>query len=561
MKVSKEKLKKLLVDPGHVKEEDFDAVVLQAKEDEDLADLFIAQGFIQENQLGQLIAEDFGWHFVKINEEEIAEDVFHFIPELVMRSKRIVAFRKDKDGIHVGMLDPSDLDTIHALEKRTGESVKPYLMTESDFRDVLARFQTSLQDEIKGLLAKISAPSIGKDERDELRVQIIDTLLRYAFLNKSSDIHIEPHRMNVLVRFRIDGVMHDVIEFPLDLADYLVTRVKIMARMRTDEHRAAQDGRFRFTVEEEDVDVRVSVVPVSKGENVVMRLLSAAIRGFTLANIGLSEQETALIVRVARSPRGMLLVAGPTGSGKTTTVYAIMKIINRRDVHIASIEDPVEYDIEGISQIQVDPKTNLTFAQGLRAIVRQDPDIIMVGEIRDKETAGIAVNSAMTGHLVLSTLHADDAATTAIRFTDMGVEPFLVASTVKVVVAQRLARKICTDCRVSYELTEEERARLVDYPVLKELFEKTQKTQATMRLYHGQGCALCGDTGYRGRMGIFEVMEVSEVIQQLILAHASHNEITKVAREQGMRTLLESGIEKVLSGITTLEELFRVVTE
>jgi type II secretory ATPase GspE/PulE/Tfp pilus assembly ATPase PilB-like protein len=330
--------------------------------------------------------------------------------------------------------------------------------------------------------------------------------------------------------------------------------------MRTDEHQKAQDGKFRFNVGSETIDIRVSIVPVTQGENVVMRLLSSSNRRFGLADLGLNDNNLEILRKAMKNPHGMILVTGPTGSGKTTTLYAIINILNKRNIHIATIEDPVEYDIESVTQIQVNSKTNLTFAKGLRALVRQDPDIIMVGEIRDEETADIAVNSAMTGHLVLSTLHTNDAATAIPRFLDMGVEPFLIASTVNIVIAQRLVREICPKCRISYQPTHEESLMVEGNPGAKAIFKaKAGKDFSKLRLYKGAGCKICGQTGYSGRIGIFEILEMTEDIKKLVVSRASSDDIMSVAiKKNKMTTMLEDGIEKVLAGETTMEEVLRV---
>ncbi len=385
-------------------------------------------------------------------------------------------------------------------------------------------------------------------------------LLQYGYENKASDIHIEPYEDKILVRFRVDGVLHDVLSIDKKMHDLILTRIKILSRMRTDEHRSAQDGKIRHRMGKEKVDIRVSIIPITEGEKVVMRLLSSKNRQFNLIDLGFSDSDFKKVKKAVKNPHGMILATGPTGSGKTTTLYAILKILNKRTVNIATIEDPVEYDMEGVNQIQVNEKTDLTFAKGLRSIVRQDPDIIMVGEIRDEETAGIAVNSALTGHLVLSTLHTNDAATTLPRLLDMDIEPFLVASTVNIIVAQRLVRKICQTCRGSYTLTLKELKLIEGIKEIKEAYkDKGYKNVKKLNFYKGAGCKVCGNTGYHGRIGIYEVLEMNEDIKDSILRRASSDEITKLAKKNGMKTMLEEGVEKILNGETTIEEVFRVV--
>ncbi len=563
MKISIEKLRDLLVRPEHVSAEDFNIAGKEAEKDKkSLAEILIDKDLIKDEQLGQLIAQDLGFDFINLRNEKIDEQILSLVPEIVARSKGIIAFARDAQEVKAGMLNPDDLEMRHILEKRFNQPIKPFLITKRDFHQALASYQTSLKDELASINNKLVSKEVVKEEKDKLVVKIVDLLLEHAHFNKASDIHIEPYAGEVGVRFRIDGVMHTVIKLPKELLDIVLTRIKIMARMRTDEHRAAQDGKFQFKSQGETIDVRVSIVPVTAGENVVMRLLSARSRQMGLSSLGLSGQDLAGVRQAIKSPHGMILVTGPTGCGKTTTIYEILKILNIEAMHIASIEDPVEYDIEGVSQIQVNPKTNLTFAKGLRAIVRQDPDIIMVGEIRDQETAQIAVHSAMTGHLVLSTLHANDAATTLPRLLDMGIEPFLVASTVKVVIAQRLVRSICQKCRYSYELSNEEMAVVNKIPQLKSILEaKYKKDIKKIRLYKGAGCKVCTNTGYSGRVGIFEILETKENIKEQVISRAASDQILKIARKNGMTTILEDGINKVFDGVTTLSEVLRVTGE
>lgn len=563
--ISPTQLKDLLVIPGHITEEDFSDALKEAKETP-IEEVLVNKGLIRDEQIGKLMAEAMSVPFIHLSETAIDEEVMRMIPEIVARAKGVFAFSRDKNTVRVAMGHPDDAPTLSMIAKRTGLTTIPYFATRRDLAMAFSRYATGIKEKIEDMLKKFKEPGQKKEAKDELTVALTDTLLQYGHINKASDVHIEPHTTVTLVRFRIDGFLHDVLELPRDVSENILTRIKILAQMRTDEHRAAQDGRFQFFSEKVHVDVRASIVPVTKGENIVLRLLSADIRGFTLEELGLSPADLEKIQRALRIPRGMILVAGPTGSGKTTTIYTMLKILNTRDVHISSIEDPVEYDIEGVSQIQVDQKTNLTFAQGLRAIVRQDPNIIFVGEIRDKETAGIAVNSALTGHLVLSTVHADDAATTTIRFLDMGIEPFLLAATLNTIIGQRLVRKICIHCRHSYEPSEKdspiEWQTLEKNPTIKEILkQKGHEDLRGIQLYKGKGCKVCGDSGYLGRINIMEILEVNDQISELIVRKAPRIELMQAARESGMTTMLENGITRVLNGITTLEEVLRVVYE
>ena len=560
MDISLGKLKNLLVGPGHISEQDFKDATEEAKTTKkDLQVVIVEKNLLKDAQLGRLVAEELGFPFIDLKKEKVDNTTLRLIPELVAKSKGVIAIAREKDGVKVGMIHPNDLETQHLLEKRIGEPIIPHFITKRGLEVALALYRASLSDEFHSIVEQLRNTELPREQRNQAAKSMVDTLLLYGYQSKASDIHIEPYVKKIMVRFRIDGVMHDVLEIPKELADLILIRLKILARLRTDEHRAAQDGKLRFDAKSEVIDIRISIAPVTQGENIVMRLLSAQNRQLNLGDLGLIGKNLTKVKRAIKKPYGMILVTGPTGSGKTTTLYAIIKILNKREIHIATIEDPVEYDIEGISQIQVNTQTNLTFAKGLRALVRQDPDIIMVGEIRDEETAGIAVNSAMTGHLVLSTIHANDSATTLPRLLDMKIEPFLVASTINVVVAQRLVRKVCERCRVSYQLGDEEKRLMDNEPAIQQFFKvrgsgKIQKVY----LYKGKGCKVCGNTGYDGRTGIFEVLEMTEDIKKMILKRSSSDEIMAVAQRSGMTTMLEDGLEKALNGITTLEEVLRV---
>lgn len=431
------------------------------------------------------------------------------------------------------------------LEKEKPEKPKKPAEKEVEFSKLLAE---SIQATKKMRLVR----GIEELEKVSSVTDLVDTLIAKAYEAQASDIHIDPQQDSVVVRFRIDGILHDIVVLKKDLQPLIITRIKVLSGLRTDEHFIAQDGRFRITKDSAEIDLRVSIVPMHYGENVVMRLLVGAARALGLGQLGFSDKDLAIMHRYIKKPYGMILSTGPTGSGKTTTLYSILKLINSRETSIVTIEDPIEYAISGITQIQVNPQTNLTFAKGLRSIVRQDPDIIMVGEIRDQETAGIAVNAAMTGHLLLSTLHTNDAATTLPRLLDMGIEPFLIASTINVAVGQRLVRKLCSDCRVKYALTEDEKKALAA-AVPAELLKQRRQ------FWRSDGCAACNDSGYVGRIGIFEVLEATEAIRQLIMRRANANELRQAAKTQGMTSMLEDGFNKAAAGITSIAEILRVI--
>lgn len=553
------KIKEVLVDQGYISQED----MRRAEESGgDPIDFLLDQKILTKDIFGQAMAEHYKVKYANLAKIKIDEDVLRIIPKSMAQAKKVIVFGEEDEKIRIGMFNPDDLETKHNIEKKTGRSASVFYITETDLKSSLELYKRSIGEKFGNILSKLKDKTISKEESDELTIKMVDELLNYAEQSKASDIHIEPQLSIVKVRFRVDGVMREVLELPKNLHELILSRIKIMAKMRIDEHQAAQDGKFRFKSESGLLDVRVSIVPIVEGENVVMRLLSASSRKFDLETLGFSKSNLKIIRRVIKSPHGMVLVTGPTGSGKTTTLYAFLKILNNPNIHVSTIEDPVEYDIEGVSQIQVNSKTNLTFAKGLRAIVRQDPDIIMVGEIRDKETAGIAVNSALTGHLVLSTLHTNDAATTLPRLIDMKIEPFLVASTVNVIVAQRLIRKICEKCRFSYQLDNESEKILKREVHLYDLLKSKKQAGAQgINFYKGAGCKICGNTGYLGRSGIFEVLEMSMEIKELVIGQATSDEITRKAQEQGMKSMIEDGLEKALSGVTTLEEVMRVTKE
>lgn len=558
-----EKLKELLVTSNLVKEADFDnAVKIASKENKNLEDVIVDQGSITDENLGQLIANDLGFKFVNLKREGIDAKVFSIIPQIVAKNQLAIAFAKDGSGIKIAMNDPSNLDFISLMEKKTGEKILPYYATKKDLILALDLYNKGLEQKYDELIKK-SISEIKKPEAKEVPIiKLVDTLIEYAYQNRASDIHIEPLKEKIIVRFRIDGVLHQVLELPKKLLEALISRLKILAKLRTDDHFSAQDGKISQKINGNDIDIRISIVPITNGENAVLRILSEKARQYTLESLGLQGKDLEKIKNAIKKPWGMILATGPTGCGKTTTLYSVLKILNTSKVNVATIEDPVEYDIEGVNQIQVNPRTNLTFAKGLKSIVRQDPDIIMVGEIRDEETAGIAINSAMTGHLVLSTLHTNDAATTLPRLIDMKVEPFLVSSTINIIIAQRLVRKICEKCRASVTVTHEKIEALKKQldPRIQQIIDKYIVNNELI-VYQSKGCTACQSTGFSGRIGIFEVMEIKENIKELIMKKANAQEIEDQAISNGMTTMIEDGLQKVSSGVTTLEEVLRVTKE
>jgi len=515
-------------------------------------EILLSRELISDENLGKVISESIKIPFINLSKVHIADDLLLVVPEILARKSNLIAFERGKDGIKLAMNNPKDEELISLISKKTGEKIIPYFATKRDIASALKAYQKEMQRTFNELLNQKVEEAKKSKEKEAPISKIVDLLIEYAFENKASDIHIEPEDADSLIRYRVDGVLHDVLHLPKELHNQIVSRIKILSRLRTDEHLSAQDGKMQADVGEK-LDIRVSIVPIVDGEKVVLRLLSSHSRQFSLDNLGMSSADIAKLKKAYTKPYGIILSTGPTGSGKTTTIYAIVKIINSREKNIATIEDPVEYDIDGVNQIQVNPKTNLTFAKGLRSILRQDPDIILVGEIRDNETAGISVNSAMTGHLVLSTLHTNNAATTLPRLIDMGIEPFLVSSTVNLIIGQRLIRRICVSCRQSKTVAASELRKILP----KNSADQYLESKNAIRLYRGKGCSVCHNTGYRDRIGIFEILEVTPAIRELIESKASAADIEEKAVKEGMHIMLEDGLAKVKNGITTIEEVLR----
>ena len=515
-------------------------------------EILLSKELISDENLGKVISESIKIPFINLSKVHIADDLLLVVPEILARKFNLIAFERGKDGIKLAMNNPKDEELISIISKKTGEKIIPYFATKRDIASALKAYQKEMQRTFNELLNQKVEEAQKSKEKEAPISKIVDLLIEYAFENKASDIHIEPEDTDSLIRYRVDGVLHDVLHLPKELHNQIVSRIKILSRLRTDEHLSAQDGKMQADVGEK-LDIRVSIAPIVDGEKVVLRLLSSHSRQFSLDNLGMGAADIAKLKKAYTKPYGIILSTGPTGSGKTTTIYAVIKIINSREKNIATIEDPVEYDIDGVNQIQVNPKTNLTFAKGLRSILRQDPDIILVGEIRDNETAGISVNSAMTGHLVLSTLHTNNAATTLPRLIDMGIEPFLVSSTINLIIGQRLIRRICVSCRQSKTVAASELKKILPKISADQYLESKNE----IRLYQGKGCSVCHNTGYRERIGIFEILEVTPTIRELIESKASAADIEEKAAEEGMHTMLEDGLAKVKNGITTIEEVLR----
>ncbi|RPJ06021.1 MAG: type II/IV secretion system protein, partial [Spirochaetaceae bacterium] len=508
-----DKLRDILTQRGMIDPQKLEELYQRSKSTQTpLAHELIDTGVITDEQIGLLTADSLNIPFVVLSKLSIPENVFHIVPEKIARKHKTIVFDRGALEVKVAMAEPKETDLLEMIAKKTNQKVVVYYSTEKDIDNILQIYKKVLQKTIDELLKEDIKKATTLVSDDLPIAKIVDVLLDAAYQDKASDVHIEPEENNSLIRFRIDGVLHDVLRVPKALHDRIMTRIKVLSSLRTDEHMSAQDGKMRLPLEEEQLDIRVSILPVSEGEKAVLRLLSSHSREYTLSDLGMIETDLQKLTNTYNRSYGMILSTGPTGSGKTTSIYAILKILNTRDKNITTIEDPVEYRIEGASQVQVNVKTNLTFANGLRSILRQDPNIIFVGEIRDSETAGIAVNAALTGHLVLSTLHTNDAATAIPRLTDMKVEPFLVASTVNLIIAQRLLRKICDSCKAPYSMTRHDLEKHIPSAAIHKHFG----ANPVLMFYKGTGCKVCHNTGYLGRLGVFELLEVSKEIRRLI---------------------------------------------
>lgn len=556
MVLTDDQIKDLVLKTGLATEKDLQELVEFAKNSNvTLADALIEKDVISDENLGILVADSLRMPFVVLSKISIPEEVFRIVPEKIARKHKVVPFEKTNQGLKVAIVDPKKTDVLVGISKKAGLKVIPYLTTERDLDNILRMYKRDLQRSFEQLLQReLGISDISKVTDAAPIEKIVNLLVEFGYQDKVSDIHIEPEEKDSLVRFRIDGILHDVLYLPKNFHERVISRIKILSKLRTDEHLSPQDGKMRIKLEEENLDIRVSVLPIADGEKAVLRLLASHFRQFSLIDLGMSETDLKKVTNAYSKSYGMVLSTGPTGSGKTTSIYAILKILNTREKNITTIEDPVEYRIKGVNQINVNQKTDLTFANGLRSILRQDPNVVFVGEIRDSETAGIAVNAALTGHLVLSTLHTNDAATALPRLIDMKVEPFLVASTVNVIIAQRLIRKICDMCKMAYSIPRSDLTKNLPSTIIAKHFGETE----SVKLYKGKGCKICHSTGYSGRLGLFEVLEVTKEIRELITAKNDSDVIAKKAIEEGMTTMLVDGMNKVARGVTTLEEVLRV---
>ncbi|MCD5381031.1 MAG: GspE/PulE family protein [Candidatus Pacebacteria bacterium] len=582
MRIQDEQLKRFILDAGLITKTDIVSAEKNAKEEEKtLSEVLIAHGHMTEDDMRRVESYVLGIPFVSLKDMKIDFETLTLIPEPVARTHNIIAYKKDKTTLEVAMLDTADLPAIDFIKKKVGLKIQPRLTDTESMRKALQQYQKTLKDEFGDLIMKdaselkvlqeegneASAKELKQMAEDLPVVRIVDTLLRHAIIQGASDIHIEPMEEEVLVRYRIDGILNDAMKLPKIASDSIVARLKVLSRLKLDQKRLPQDGRFKMDMDGQKVAFRVSMLPTFFGEKVVMRLLRENRSGFSLEGIGFHGNTLERIHKATRATTGIILVTGPTGSGKSTTLYTILDILNTPEVNISTIEDPIEYQMARVNQSQVKPDIGFTFAAGLRSLMRQDPDVIMVGEIRDEETASLAINAALTGHLVLATIHTNSASGTVARLIDMGAEPFLLVSTLKVAVGQRLVRRLSDD-KVPYTLSKAEKAELEDKVNMDKILEalveesivKKGATWNDVTFYHPKENGETED-GYKGRMGIHEVLEASSTIKEMVMADKTGDEIEEQARQEGMLTMLEDGVFKAAQGMTSIEEVLRVINE
>ncbi len=551
----KKKLGELLLAGGSITEKQLEHALSEQKaKGKRLGETLINLGYITERQMLLTLEKQLDIPYVYLTQEDIKDSAIKLVPLFLAERYNIIPVRLEGNGIVIAMNDPTNFYAIDDVRMVSGLDVVPVLATVQDISEAIAKHY-GVKGRVEKAVSKLQDENVTATVRDLADttdnapiISIVNSLLDQAVQDKASDIHIEPEEKVLRVRFRVDGVLREVISFPKNIQAAILSRIKIMAEMDIAEKRLPQDGRIKLTKQNSEIDVRVSTMPTILGEKVVMRILDKSAMNIKLDELGFTENNMALYRDMFDSAYGLVLVTGPTGSGKSTTLYSTLLSINDIEKNIITIEDPVEYRIPGVNQIAINNKAGLTFASGLRTILRQDPDIIMVGEIRDRETAEITINAALTGHLVFSTLHTNDAAGAITRLIDMGVEPFLIVSSLRGVIAQRLVRRICPDCKKEYEPATDSKERMY----------LGKGPEEPLKLWKGEGCARCNYTGYKGRMAIHEVMPIFPEMRQLIMGDATGTEIFAMARKKGARSIKEDGITKVMSGMTTIDELIRV---
>jgi type IV pilus assembly protein PilB len=593
MRISDATIEQLLKEKGEITAEQIATLKEEGvRSRRPLQDLVIQNGILDEKALVKAYADYAGIPFADIDPRAIPSDVLIKIPERIARQYNAVLFQVDEDGTqHLAMDDPDDVQAVDFIKKQIGENIKLYIATRSNILACLENYRGDVNQELSQVI-DIQTEDLGENQtiseadvaEDSPIAQTVNLLLEYAIRSGASDVHIEPREDYVRVRYRIDGVLKEVNRLPRNVMNALISRIKILSNLKIDERRVPQDGRFKIKVAGKQYALRVSTLPVVDGEKVVMRILDESNQAVSLEELGLWGRSLEVVTKAMLEPNGMILVTGPTGSGKSTTLFSMLTILNAPEVNISTVEDPVEYKIPGVNQTQTNSKAGMTFANGLRALLRQDPNIIMVGEIRDSETAGLGIQAALTGHLVLSTLHTNNAATSLPRLLDMGIEPFLIASTIKAVAAQRLVRRLCMDCRQSAVPSKEEIDAIVHlfglredqtFSIIHDLeklasrqgiggttpLSTNEQTITTVWRASSEGCDKCNHTGYKGRIGIYEALSSSPTIQKLITTNATSDQIQSQAIKEGMLTMQSEGLIKMFRGATTVEEVLRVTKD
>lgn len=570
LQIPDQKLKEILLKDKIVSAEDFDSAAAEAKRrEQSVVNILFSRNLVKNDYLTRITAAYFGVQPAMLTSSRIDEQSLRLLPEEIARQKRAIVFGREPDGtLDIALDDPTDLSIIDFLTRYLKSKLKIFFASPEDLNLGFVYYSKQLAQDFKKIIedniqASLKVKISGKEEKEaalELPiVSIVDNLLTYAMASRASDIHIEILENDVLVRYRVDGVLYEILRMPKDVAPSIIARLKLLSGLKLDEHSHPQDGRFRHKIGTDLMDVRVAIMPTLYGEKVVLRLLTASQRIPSLEELGLLEDSKEILLKNVRRTYGMVLVTGPTGSGKTTTLYSVLNILNSPNVNIVTVEDPIEYEIAYVNQTQINPQAGITFPNALRALLRQDPNIILVGEIRDEETAEISVHSALTGHLVLSTLHTNDALTAIPRLVDMKIPSFLVAAVLNAVSAQRLVRRLCPDCRLSYK---------PDAEILKNIqkqfeeFKLESKFKPPQVLYRAKGCPSCNNVGYKGRLNIFEIIDITEDLREAIVKpDFTLDYLREVARKQGFVTMFEDGLRKAEKGFTTLEEVLRVIGE
>lgn len=568
-------IKKILEDNHMLTAEQLDGAVRQAAEKHiSLQEELVSENLVSEQVLYETLATSLKLPYVDLTTQNVRRDILTLLPESIIQAHRVVPFDKTDKEVKLAMTDQDDLEIIDFIEKKTGLRALVHLTTPGSIQHALKQYRKGVHTELENMVQANAEGSATEQDLKQLAhdvpvIQLVNSMLEYAVFEGASDIHIEPTELDTIVRYRVDGVLRQAMKLPKKVHAGVVARIKILANLKIDEHRLPQDGRFKVKTDEYGVAFRVSILPVYDGEKIVLRLLNESAQVLSLEQLGFQPEVLDLVKRNITKPHGQIFVSGPTGSGKTTTLYTILSLLSTPKVNVSTIEDPIEYRMPGVNQTQVNPKIGMTFAAGLRSLLRQDPNIIMVGEIRDEETAEISAHSALTGHLVLSTIHTNDAVTVLPRLTEMGVPTFLIASTTNLIIAQRLVRKICQNCIQSYNLSQRAITELgkqikVDF-LIDTLSQhgailKGQKVEELL-FYRGGGCNQCNQEGYKGRMGIYEVLEMHDDLAKIIQENGTAEDLRKVAAQGGMLSMIQDGFLKAKAGITTIEEILRVTKE